>query len=202
MADLPSAANIKELVSLFAPGMILLWARSRVKAGPAPDLQERFIGYAVASTAYFAAISPFFYVDGGLLLPRWLWSVLHYALLPMLLGWLVAFANQKGWEYRLAEWTGLKFAHEVPAAWDYTFSRLSAGAFLLATLKNGQQVAGKWASTSFASSSKDERDLHIAEVWDVGPKGEWKSAEPQRSVLLCGNEIHYIEIFQGVLEWH
>lgn len=196
MADLPSAANIKELVSLFAPGMILLWARSRVKAGPTPELQERLIGYAAASTAYFAAISPLFYIENATKLPSWLWTVLHYALVPLIIGWALAYISQNEWEYKIARFLKLNFSHHIPAAWDYTFSQMPGTTYLLVTLKDGAQVGGLMDTSSFASSSKDERDLLIEEVWTV-EQNEWKRAVPPRSVLLCGGDITYIEIFKG-----
>ncbi len=196
MVDIPSAANIKEIVSLFAPGMLLLWTNSRIKAGPTPELQDRLIGYAVASTAYFAAVSPLFYVSNGLQLPNWLWTVLHYALVPILLGIGLAFASQREWEYKIARLLGLNFSHHIPAAWDYTFSQMPEASYILATLKDGSQVGGLFGTSSFASSSKDERDLLIEDVWTVEQK-EWKQADPSRSVLLCGADINYIEIFKG-----
>jgi hypothetical protein len=197
MADLPSASNIKEIVSLFAPGMIMLWAHSRVKAGPTPDIQERLIAYAVASTAYFAAISPLFYVQAGLVLPKWLWAILHYALLPSILGWAIAFASQAGWEYRLAKRLSLQFSHRIPTAWDFTFSQIVEDTYVLATLKDGSRIGGIYGPASFASSSKDERDILIGDVWTVDDEHDWHRADPPRSALLCGGDIHYIEIFQG-----
>lgn len=196
MADLPSAANIKDLVSLFAPGMILLWAKSRVKAGPIPELQERLIGYAAASTAYFAAVSPLFYIEGAIELPGWLWTVSHYAVVPFIIGVSLAYLVQMGWEYKIANFVGLHFSHHIPAAWDFTFSKMPRWTYILATLKNGSQVGGIMDISSFASSSKDERDLLIEDVWEPGDKG-WKRADPPRSVLLCGGDIHYIEIYKG-----
>ncbi len=197
MADIPSAANIKEIVSLFAPGIILLWAHSRVKAGPTPDLQDRLISYAVASTGYFAAVSPLFYIPSGMQLFPWFWAILHYAVVPMGLGLLFAFATQRGWEYRVAEFFGLQFSHHIPAAWDFNFSRMQGSTYILATLKDGAQVGGLFGPESFASSSKDERDLLIEDVWTVNEKNEWTQASPPRAALLCGNDIHYIEIFEG-----
>lgn len=176
--------------------MLLLWANSRVKVGPTPELQERLIGYAVASTAYFAAVSPLFYVENGLQLPSWLWTVVHYALVPILLGFAFAFSSQREWEYKFARRLGLNFSHHIPAAWDYTFSQMSDATYLLAKLKDGSQVGGLMGTSSFASSSKDERDLLIEDVWTV-IENKWKRADPPRSILLCGGDINYIEIFKG-----
>ena len=194
MADLPSAANIKEIISLFAPGLIILWARSRVTAGPTPDLQERLISYALASTAYYGAVSPLFYVANGVSLPSWFWASLQYAFFPACLGWLLAYGSQRGWEYQIANNFGLQFSHHIPAAWDFAFSRIEEGTYILATLKDGSQVGGLYAGASFASSSKDERDLLIGDVWTVDNQNQWVRATPPRSALLCGGDIHYIEI--------
>lgn len=194
MSDLPSASAIKDLVSLFAPGMIILWVRSRVQAGPKLDLQERIVAYAIASTAYFAAISPFFFIDSGCTIPAWLWSLLHYAAIPLALGWAVAAMSQRGWEYSVADRLGLKFAHDVPTAWDFTFHNLQPDVYLLVTLKDGSQIAGRWTKGSFASSSREERDLLLGELWDVSDAGTWTAISPSRSALLCGADIHYIEI--------
>lgn len=196
MADLPSAANIKEIVSLFAPGMLILWPMSRVRIGPIPEFRERLIAYAIASTGYFAAISPLFYVN-WLTLPSWLWTICHYAVVPLLIGWLIAFMLQKGLDYRIAKLLKLEFFHHIPAAWDYTFSQMQPNTYVLATLKDGSRVGGIMGSDSFASSSKDERDLLIEDIWTVDPKKGWQQANPRRSALLVGNEIHYIEFFRS-----
>jgi Family of unknown function (DUF6338) len=181
MADLPSAANIKEIVSLFAPGMLILWPMSRVRIGPIPEFRERLIAYAIASTGYFAAISP----------------ICHYAVVPLLIGWLIAFMLQKGLDYRIAKSLKLEFFHHIPAAWDYTFSQMQPNTYVLATLKDGSRVGGIMGSDSFASSSKDERDLLIEDIWTIDPKEGWQQADPPRSALLVGNEIHYIEFFRS-----
>ena len=195
MADLPSAANIKEIVSLFAPGLIILWARSRVTAGPKPELQERLISYALASTAYYAAVSPLFYVVNCVELPIWLWTSLQYALLPAAIGWLLAYCSQRGLEYKIADKFGLQLCHHIPAAWDFTFSQMAEGKYILVTLKDGSRIGGIFDSASFSSSSKDERDMLIGDVWNVDEKEGWHQADPPRSALLCGGDIHYIEIF-------
>jgi hypothetical protein len=54
------------------------------------------------------------------------------------------------------------------------------------------------AGRSFAASAKDGRDLYIGQVWEV-PEGEgnWKQVKPDRGVLICGDDIRYIEFFGG-----
>jgi hypothetical protein len=193
---IPEPSNIRELISLLAPGFVLLWARSRVFTGPTPSFQERLISYALASAAYFAAVSPLFSVSWGLPLPAWLWNVLHYFAVPLIIGFLIAYGEQWGWQYKVARWLGLRFSHHIPAAWDFTFSRVQISTFVLVTLSDGSQVAGLMSEASFASSSRDERDLLLEEVFVVTDQGAWEPAEPSRSILICGKDIRFVEIFR------
>lgn len=197
MSSLPSAAEVKEFIRLLAPGLIILYLRSRVSGGPNQSLQERLIAYALVSAAYYAVVPPLFDVPGGIVLPGWLRSLLLYAVVPTVLGLGLASARQNGWEYLIGRKLGLQFAHHIPAAWDFTFSRLGRGTFILVTLANGSEIAGLMGAGSFASSSKEERDLLIEEVWNVGDDGTWMPATPKRSILLCGKDIRHVEIYNG-----
>lgn len=194
--NLPEPSNIRELISLLAPGFILLWVRSRVVAGPTPSFQERLVSYALASAGYFAAVSPLFFVSWGLQLPSWLWNLLHDFLVPLAIGILIAHGEQRGWQYKVAGRLGLKFSHHIPAAWDFTFSRVEVSTFVLVTMGDGSQIAGLMSGASFASSSKDERDLLLEEVFLITDDGPWKPAEPSRSILICGKDIRLVEIFR------
>ena len=69
--------------------------------------------------------------------------------------------------------------------------------FVLVTLKGGSQIGGLMGAASFASSDSNERDLLIEEVWTINDFKEWTRPEPSRSALLCGNNIDYIEFFEG-----
>jgi hypothetical protein len=84
----------------------------------------------------------------------------------------------------------------LPTAWDYLFEGLTPDTFVLVTLLDGTQVAGKMTNNSFASSSKEERDLYIQEVWEIGKKGDqWTPLNPPRGILLCGKNIKFVEVY-------
>ncbi|MFN3677770.1 MAG: DUF6338 family protein [Sphingomonas pseudosanguinis] len=198
MADLPSAGDVTALVSLLAPGLVILGVRSRFTTANAPDIKDKVIAYAVASTAYVAAVSPLFHVNGGISLPTWLWSFLQYFLVPLCIGVAAAYIHQWNWMYRLAKCVRLRVTHHMPAAWDYAFERMHKGTYVLVRLTDGTQFAGLMGPESFASSAREERDLLIEQVWKVGKDGkEWTPVTPTRSVLLCGKDIRFIEIFRG-----
>ena len=181
---------------LLAPGLIILGIRARFKEGAIPNLKDRAIAYAVASTAYYAVVGPLFQVDGGIALSSWLWAWLHYVVMPLAIASGIVVFDQKEWFYRLAHHFGFRLAHHIPAAWDYAFSKLNRGTFVWVKLNSGTEYAGKMGARSFASSSTAERDLYLEEVWQINEGDKpWTRMEPTRGVLLCGRDIQRIEIF-------
>ena len=159
MAELPTPIQVVDLVSLLAPGLIISAIRVRAVTVAVPDFKERLLSYGLISVGYFAAITPLFHVKSGAALAPWLWSFLQYFLIPCIIGIALAYAYQGELSYRIAGWAKLHLAHHLPAAWDYVFEKLPAGTFVLVTLDDGTQIAGRMNARSFAASSREERDL-------------------------------------------
>lgn len=196
MSEFPNPTEIANLASLLAPGLIICTIRTRAITGSLPEIKDRVISYALISTAYFAVFTPLFNVSVGISIPPWIASVLQNFVIPIIIGISLAFVYQWRWSYRLAERFQLHLAHHLPAAWDYVFESLPAETFVLVTLTDGTQVAGKMSKDSFSSSNKDERDIFIREVWETGNKEKsWSPLIPARGILLCGKNINYIEIY-------
>ena len=198
MINLPEATEVTRVAGLLAPGLIILGIRSRFKKGPPKELKDSAIAYTVASAAYYAAAYPLFHANNGLEIYPWLWQLLQYFLFPAFIGLVIVFADQSDWFYSWARKFKLRFSHHIPAAWDYAFSNLVQGTFVLVKLRDGTQYAGVMGRGSFASSASEERDLFIEEVWSVPNHGPWQVVEPRRSVLLCGSDIKWVEIFRGI----
>ena len=196
VAELPSAEEIKGLVSLLAPGLIIQGLTTRVRAGALPDLKDRLVTYGVISSAYYAVVTPLFHWKGGITLDPWTISWLEYAIVPAILAVVAAFAVQEEWDYKVAQTVGLQFAHHIPASWDYTFDLIKHGAFLLVTLKDDTIVRGRYVGDSFSSTNKDERDLLLSQLWHLDVEGAWSQVKPERSILLCGGDIRFIEIYK------
>jgi len=195
VTDLPTVKDIAGLAGLLAPGLLVMSIRARVATGAVPDIKDRLITFAVVSAAYYAAMSPIFHDENGVALRPALWSFLYYFGVPTLVGIAAAYVNQFEIAYRAAERLGLRLAHHIPAAWDYRFERLKRGTYILVTLKSGHFVAGLMGKNSFASSSREERDIYLEEVWDIASDGPWSKVTPRRGVLICGSDIRYIEFF-------
>lgn len=187
--------NWTTLAMLFAPGFLILGIRARFKEGAVPDLKDRAVSYAAVSAVYYAAVMPLFSMPNTVVLPGWLWSLLYFFVTPCIMGALLVLSDQKEWFYRQANRLGLKLTHHMPAAWDYAFSNISQGTYMLVRLKDGTEYGGRLGAGSFASSNGGERDLFLDEVWDVKSDGPWEKVTPPRSVLLCGKDIQVVEIF-------
>jgi hypothetical protein len=194
--DLPKASDLQALIAALAPGLVILGIRDRFVAAPPPGLQERAISYAAVSAIYYAIATPM------VTLVETQWGVLplvamafQNVIVPALIGTLAALNAAHDWSARFWEKLGIQPVHPAPTAWDYAFSRLPVGTFVLVTLSDGSTVAGVYARASFASSSAVERDLLIEDVWIVRP-GKWTRPKPERSVLLCGRDIRSVELLK------
>ena len=197
MADLLSLVDIPKAAGLVAPGLIILGIRSRFRVGIAPDLKEKTASYAVTSAAYLAGMYPLFNVHNGLRIWPWLWQLQLFFVIPVVIGLAVVVIDRSEWFYKLCRRLNLKPSHHIPAAWDFAFSGMSRGTYVLVRLANGKSIAGLMGSRSFASSAREERDLLIQEVWDIPEKGTWKRLEPARAILICGKDIQSVELFHG-----
>jgi hypothetical protein len=197
MGDLGDPKDVPALLALLAPGFIILWFRTRVVEGTTPDFKQQLLYFALVSAAYYAVATPLFDIERGVTLPGWAWSLLFYFFVPVLLGIAVGRGTQRGTEYKIAGKLGMRFSHRIPTAWDYRFSDISTDTYVLATLKDGTTVAGRMKEGSFAASAKDGRDLYVAELWDITEAGDWTPADPARGMLLCGDDIRYVEFFGG-----
>ena len=194
--EFPKAAELKELVSTLAPGLIILGIRQWFMAGSQPDLKDRALGYAIVSAAYYATVGPLVQWSRSLGLEDWTARLIEYAALPILIGLLAGMATNKGWAQVIWKQLGVQPVHHVPTAWDYALSRVRPNSFLLVTLSDGSTVGGLYGEHSFASSKSDERDVLIGRVYNTSGE-QWEPVEPPKSILLCGKDIRFIEFING-----
>lgn len=196
MADLPSANEINALAGLLAPGIVILWVRSRFKDITLPSISDRVMNYAIVSVAYNAATYPLFHAEGGLEIPAWLWKFLLYFLVPLLVAVVVVLFDRSEKFYAITKWLGLRPIHHEPTAWDYAY-RNREPSYVLVHLSDGSTAAGVWDEGSFASSTAGDRDLLLSRLWTVEKDGAWSPVEPPRSLLICGGSIRMVEFITG-----
>lgn len=189
--------NLKALIAALAPGLIILGIRQRFIAAPQPSFQDRALAYAGVSAIYYAVAHPVIgFCENELRLAFWAGDALEYVVLPIIVGLILGFTSANDVIDGALRRFGLAPIHQIPAAWDYAFSRLRGNTFVLVTLTDGSQVAGFFGRQSFASSSDNERDLLIEDVWTVNDTGPWTKPDTAKSILLCGKDIRFVEFIR------
>ncbi|MDI9336118.1 MAG: DUF6338 family protein [Gammaproteobacteria bacterium] len=85
--------------------------------------------------------------------------------------------------------------HPTAKPWDYIFGQRTAW-WVIVTLKEGKQVAGKYASASFASSSPALAQLYLEEAWELNAAGGFERARTDTAgILILSSEILAVEFF-------
>lgn len=195
--ELVNVENLKALISALAPGLIILGIRQRFIAGPEPSFQDRALAYAGVSALYYAISNPLVaYLSVPGRLEPWAISSFQYVVVPVIVGLLAGLVISNDWVGSALRRIRLAPIHHIPTSWDYAFSRAKGETYLLVTLTDGTQVGGFYGQQSFASSSDNERDLLIEDVWVVNQKGPWTRPNPPKSILLCGRDIRFIEFIR------
>lgn len=87
----------------------------------------------------------------------------------------------------------ISFAHPVPTAWDYYFSKQEE-CWMEVTLQNGKVLRGLYSSRSFSSSDSEYRDIYLEELYTKSGES-WKKSERTAGIWICPEEIRYIKLY-------
>lgn len=192
MSDLPSAEEISTITGILAPGIIILWVRSRFRDSVLPKMSEQALSYAIVSVTYNAAAYPFFHASIGISLPSWLWFALLNVFTPIIVGVAFVFADNSEKFYEICDRLGLRPVHHEPTAWDKTF-RKRTPCYVIVHLTDGSTVYGAWVGQSFASTTSNDRDLYLDQVFNE----KWDVVDSARSMLICNGSIRMVEFILG-----
>jgi len=183
-------------LTFIVPGFVFNSARIQFITGRDRKTELPIIRYLSYSAVNYAVFSApiYFFVTADLPLG---WKAAGWTCViligPTLLGVLAGVSNQKDWLFDLLQWAGLNPVHGVPTAWDWKLARSPSGAWVLATLKDGSEVAGYFGKRSFASSEPDERDLYLEQLYEVDDTGQWTRSD--QGVLIAAGEIMTVEFW-------
>jgi hypothetical protein len=200
MFDFKGAENFNLILLFVVPGLVALFVRSKFITGRTPSPSENVLSFVVLSLVYYSftilLVEKAFSVQEPWIARAAIW-ILLILIGPALFGFVLGVAAQKEWADWLAARVGLSVVHVIPAAWDWRFSKVPGGGmFIMVTLTSDERVAGLFASNSFASSDKGERDLYIEEEYSVTEDGRWESRPERVGILIPVKEIKYIEFWQ------
>lgn len=86
-------------------------------------------------------------------------------------------------------------AHPTGKPWDFVFSQRKHY-WVIATLNDGRQIAGKFAGKSFASSSPSPEQIYLEEAWLMSEVGGFERARNDSAgIIILAKEIATLELF-------
>lgn len=88
------------------------------------------------------------------------------------------------------------FPHPTAKPWDYVFSQRRRY-WVLVTLKDGKQVAGRYDTKSFASSAPSPEQLYLEQAWVLNSDGGFERPRADsEGILVLTPEIATVELFK------
>ena len=85
--------------------------------------------------------------------------------------------------------------HPTLKPWDYFFSQRKE-CWVVATLKDGEKVAGRYADKSFASSTPAAEQLYLEETWVLNEDGGFERPRAESAgVIILSSDIVKVEFF-------
>jgi len=186
------------VIALLAPGLIIIFVRSRFITGRIAPHSEATLSYLVASIIYYALTLPLVEYVLTFREPGYSKALAWFGLEivgPAFCGLALGMIAQKGIGQRCLKFLRLHVVHASPTAWDYKFGNMPAQ-WVLVTLKNGTQFAGYYGRNSLASSDVKERDVYIELLYDVDDHNVWTERQKDAGILIAAGEISTINF------WH
>ncbi|MGJ0429863.1 DUF6338 family protein [Methylobacter sp.] len=96
---------------------------------------------------------------------------------------------------RTTEFFQRAMPHPTAKPWDYVFAQRKAY-WVIVTLKDGKQFAGRYDSTSFASSAPAPEQLYLQETWVLNGDGGFERPRVDTAgILILSSEIMTVEFF-------
>lgn len=105
-----------------------------------------------------------------------------------------------GWAFVLKGLRSTKFfqrsmPHPTAKPWDYVFAQRKPY-WIIVTLKDGKQFAGRFDSKSFASSAPAVEQLYLEETWNLNIDGGFERPRNETAgILILSAEILTVEFF-------
>lgn len=197
MIDMKGSENLQTIVLFLLPGVVFIWARSRLITGRVPALSEATIVYFAVTIAYWGLVWPILprlqgpYQSLGSQAASWLTLIF---VLPMAFGMLSGVASRFRWFQRLFGRFGLAPVHPAPSAWDTVFSSGVAGQVRI-ELEDGNFICGLFGPNSHASSDPSCLDIYLEQTFTLDDNGVPIPDGIHPGTYIPASRIRLIQIF-------
>lgn len=192
--DIWAADKLLLFIAFVVPGFISLKTYALLCPGAPKKSSEQLIdAVAYSSVNYALLLWPIYRVENsGIRTDNPTSYVLFYVfvLLVAPITWAAALKWLRGRRF-----IQRSMPHPTEKPWDYVFGR-NQRYWIIVTLKDGQRIAGRYDSESFASSAPAAEQLYLQETWVLNDDGGFE--RPRRDsagVLILAADIVTVELF-------
>ncbi|CAI8877540.1 DUF6338 family protein [Pseudomonas brassicacearum] len=192
--------NIWEVDKLFlfiafvVPGFISLKTYALLQPTQVKDTSQQLIdAVAYSSINYALLMGPIYLVEHLNLRSS-------YPTLYVLFYFIVLLVAPIAWAWvflwlRKTQFLQRSIAHPTGKPWDFVFGQ-RIRYWVIATLSDGRQVAGRFDSKSFASSSPAAEQIYLEEAWVLSEGGGFERVRSDSAgIIILAKEIATLELF-------
>ena len=125
----------------------------------------------------------------------WLLIILITIISPICISLIIICLKKYEILRRICKYFEINLIEPEPSAWDYKFSNMKSE-WVIVTLTDNSVIAGFMGSLSCASSSRDERDLYINEIYTIDENNNWNIVKNTDGILIKEQNIKHIEFIK------
>lgn len=86
-------------------------------------------------------------------------------------------------------------AHPTGKPWDHVFKQRKHY-WIVATLRDGTKIGGRYADSSFVSSAPAEEQIYLEEAWELnGDGGFHRCRDKSCGIIIMGSDLVSVELF-------
>jgi hypothetical protein len=196
--DIWSADKLVLFMAFVVPGFVSLKAYELLSLAAPKDASNQIVdAVAYSSFNYALLLWPIYEIETrGLRESHPTWYILFYVFVLLIapLAWAAAL-----WKLRFTQFFQRTLPHPTGKAWDYVFRQRKAS-WVIVTMKDGKQIAGRYDSKSFASSAPEtHQQLYLEQAWKLSTEGGFERPRVESAgILVLSSDIASVEFFNIV----
>jgi hypothetical protein len=192
--DILDANKLVLFIAFVIPGFISLKTYELLFPAANRDSDKQLIdAVAYSSVNYALLLWPIYEIETHNIREAYpTYYILFYVFVLFVapISWTCAMKKLRGYEFFQRS-----MPHPTAKPWDYVFQQRKPY-WIVLTLKDGKQFAGRYDSASFASSSPAPEQLYLEESWVLNSDGGFKRPRSETAgILILSSEIQTVEFF-------
>lgn len=182
-------------IGFVIPGFITLKVYELLVPGTSRETSEQLIDAIAYSCINYAILfAPIYLVETHALRTTHPFLYLLFYVFVLLVAPAAWPCLWKRW--RTGEFARRHIRHPTDKPWDHVFER-GEPYWIIATLRDGRRIGGRYDLASFASSSPAPEQIYLEECWHLNEHGGFdRCREKTRGVIIMGCDLLTLELFE------